>query len=556
MEPLSLSINVQLQCGEERNSYSLQKSLDISGVGLSSVEDGQSAVNKVEAFLLPIRNDLFLAIVNMVVNLIAGYFATLMGPGKRSKRTVRTETILGRIQLPLFGVSFTKHGLRKTLYSAGMQKLITYGVTVQSLRNLTSDLNRQLQRTKEESLKSRTIGDVVKGIGMGVFSTLKTNATNTLEGIVSWVTVKNKRYPVVINTVAEAQGWGYHPITDPKLVDAHEKRVKDAVDKINKDTKCTLIERKKKKFGDNFDPKKAEMSVNRRIISLADMANHIESYDDKVVYIMIDGILSHLQKEKRQQPKKKRWTENNVAYVEVDGFREVFVAKEMDDLFAFILAFLYQNDLMDRRLVFFADGDEEIWKGVATVFSYTSYEMWLDYFHLVHKMYELSSSAFIMNKHKKEQIRSLLRAYLWNGRVDSALSYLETFKQKNHEKEVNLDKLESLITYIENKAPYIPCYAVRAELALPNSSNSVEQTNNQLVAIRQKNNGMSWSVEGSLSVACITMLKRNDKLDEYIDTGKLDFTFKKTDNVKVHGKRIKKLKELRRKEQEKERKTA
>ena len=141
MDPLSLSIDVQVKCGEDVETLSLQESLDISGVSLSSIEGGQSAVNVFEAFLVSIRNNLFLAILNMIVSIVTKRCSAFMGLGKRSKRTARTETLLGRIQLPLFGVSFKKHGLRKTLYSAGMQKIIAHGITVQSVRDLVADLN-------------------------------------------------------------------------------------------------------------------------------------------------------------------------------------------------------------------------------------------------------------------------------------------------------------------------------------------------------------------------------------------------------------------------------
>ena len=55
----------------------------------------------------------------------------------------------------------------------------------------------------------------------------------------------------------------------------------------------------------------------------------------------------------------------------------------------------------------------------------------------------------------------------------------------------------------------IKCYVVRAKLGLRNSSNPIEKENDILVAQRQKHNGMSWSKNGSGSLASIKMVFQN-----------------------------------------------
>lgn len=71
--------------------------------------------------------------------------------------------------------------------------------------------------------------------------------------------------------------------------------------------------------------------------------------------------------------------------------------------------------------------------------------------------------------------------------------------------------------------PYIPCYALRKELGLRNSSNTGEKMNDLIVSDRQKHNGMSWSKEGSVALASITALKRNKESRKWFEKRELDF---------------------------------
>ena len=47
--------------------------------------------------------------------------------------------------------------------------------------------------------------------------------------------------------------------------------------------------------------------------------------------------------------------------------------------------------------------------------------------------------------------------------------------------------------------------------------------NDLVVAERQKHNGMSWSKEGSVALASITALKRNNESRKWFEEKELDF---------------------------------
>lgn len=120
---------------------------------------------------------------------------------------------------------------------------------------------------------------------------------------------------------------------------------------------------------------------------------------------------------------------------------------------------------------------------------------------------------------RNEVLRGLT-PLLWNGLVDQAVVYLKTLPP-NCVRQVQY--LEKLIEYLERNKPYIPCYCVRKTLGLRNSSNRGEKENDLIVSERQKNNGMSWSKDGSVSLASLNCLKRNSEANFWFRTGEISF---------------------------------
>jgi len=102
----------------------------------------------------------------------------------------------------------------------------------------------------------------------------------------------------------------------------------------------------------------------------------------------------------------------------------------------------------------------------------------------------------------------------WRRSADQAIPFLRALDADQIKKE---DAREELIGYLTRCQPYIPCYAVRQKLGLRNSSNIGEKMNDLVVSERQKNNGMSWSFEGSVGLAALTALIRNQEQDTWFD---------------------------------------
>ena len=188
-----------------------------------------------------------------------------------------------------------------------------------------------------------------------------------------------------------------------------------------------------------------------------------------------------------------------------------------------VLAFLLSNRMLCQpgSLVFFTDGARDLRKAIQDAFCFVPFKIILDWFHLEKKCKDLLSMA-ISGKQIKNQILTELLAWLWLGKVDKAICLLRDLKA-DHIK--NATQRDALITYLSRNHDCIPCYALRKKLGLRVSSNPVEKANDLLVSNRQKHNGMSWSADGSTSLATLTALHCNAEDRNWLLSHDLRFQF-------------------------------
>ena len=99
---------------------------------------------------------------------------------------------------------------------------------------------------------------------------------------------------------------------------------------------------------------------------------------------------------------------------------------------------------------------------------------------------------------------------LWFGNVDGAILLLRNI---DGNKVKNYEMITKLIEYLERVRGFVPCYALQKKLGLRNSSNLGEKANDQVVANRQKHNGVSWSGEGSVAFASVASASCNSEIN-------------------------------------------
>jgi len=137
----------------------------------------------------------------------------------------------------------------------------------------------------------------------------------------------------------------------------------------------------------------------------------------------------------------------------------------------------------------------------------------LDWYHLVKKCKEQLSMG-MKSRNVRNAILEQLLPLLWLGLTDRAISLLGDINDADIKNRAAIEKLKE---YLRRNAPYIPCYAIRKALGLRNSSNRGEKANDLIVSDRQKHNGMSWSKTGSVALATLSALKRNNEYMKWFE---------------------------------------
>ena len=107
-------------------------------------------------------------------------------------------------------------------------------------------------------------------------------------------------------------------------------------------------------------------------------------------------------------------------------------------------------------------------------------------------------SQIAPNKAVKEATTQTLLQALWQGQPTAACAALRAVAAKNATKQ------GELLGYLEKNEAYLIDYEKRQQAGKIIGSGRREKQNDVVVAQRQKRQGMSWSKQGSLSLAMVT----------------------------------------------------
>jgi len=236
-------------------------------------------------------------------------------------------------------------------------------------------------------------------------------------------------------------------------------------------------------------------------------------YEDpeKTTNIAIDDVNVKRQNSTRpkdSQEEKRKYAHNTIAHIENPEGKYTLNGEDTKSVLLLIMAFCFNNDLIGTRLQFFTDGHTLLNKAILKALSwYRNIGIILDWYHLRKKCKEKLSMAMKGSVIRNEILEQLM-PMLWYGLTEKAIVFLQETKSNMIRSQ---KPMAELISYLERNKPYIPCYEIRKQLGLKNSSAIGEKMNDLVVAERQKHNGMSWSKEGSVALASITAMKRNNE---------------------------------------------
>ena len=147
----------------------------------------------------------------------------------------------------------------------------------------------------------------------------------------------------------------------------------------------------------------------------------------ETIYISIDDIGVKHQKEHRSEGTEKNgvYVWNTVADIETNDSSYTVTGVGMRKVFLYLLSYLLQHNLLaGKSLVFFTDGARDIFANIAELFSFRSYTVILDWYHLKKRCQEYLSMS-VKEKEKRNSILQKLLRILWVGNVDEVLAYLQ-----------------------------------------------------------------------------------------------------------------------------------
>ncbi|MEW6608348.1 MAG: hypothetical protein AB1414_13040 [bacterium] len=251
-------------------------------------------------------------------------------------------------------------------------------------------------------------------------------------------------------------------------------------------------------------------------------------YEDpeRSVHITIDDVGVKGQKETRgksgaeDEGKDRKYVHNTIVHVQKGKSSYVLNGYGVVSVLRILVAFLLHNDLLRAHLQFFIDGQKTLKIAILKAFSWhRNIGIILDWHHLEKKCKEKLSLGMKGYKIRNEVLSNLIPV-LWHGLTDKAIKMLNGLDEDLVKKK---GAIEELVGYIERNKRDIPCYAVRKKLGLRNSSNIGEKMNDLIVSERQKHNGMSWSKSGSIGLASITAMKRNNEAKRWFEQGNIEF---------------------------------
>ena len=278
----------------------------------------------------------------------------------------------------------------------------------------------------------------------------------------------------------------------------------------------------------------------------------IEKDSRQTVRISIDAVLVHEQAKEHIKGGKPAMKEEKTFIkhwdIRIDADDRSYFISSIDESEAYkeLLVTLIKNNLIQRHLIFFIDGETRIHKAIKRYFAPWNYAVYLDFHHLEEKIRTYMSLMIVQRRvadptaerevykigpkagQPKEAAKtSLSQLYAkeavcmaWSGNIAELVAYVRLIPDTDIKNE---GARSDLLKYIENKQDWITCYRLRKIAGLQNSSNVVEQENQMIVSNRQKDELMSWSENGSANLAALTALYCNNEQDDWYDNHIINF---------------------------------
>jgi hypothetical protein len=246
-----------------------------------------------------------------------------------------------------------------------------------------------------------------------------------------------------------------------------------------------------------------------------DVAAGVEIYSAEAeeVLVFTDAIGVKAQKPKRDKPgavptgKQAKRHDTNVFLLERPSGDFVYLAGSTDKVVSLVevVKARVRREWGDRKtplpVVAITDGARCIRADLLALFG-VLVSLILDWYHLEKRVYE-HLSMIAHSRTEREAWERAVLGLLWQGKVEEALAFLQGLSPRNPAKR------DELVGYLEKHAAEIIDYERRSACGKPIGSGRMEKAVDQVIGIRQKKKGMSWSEQGSQTLASLKIAELN-----------------------------------------------
>lgn len=254
-------------------------------------------------------------------------------------------------------------------------------------------------------------------------------------------------------------------------------------------------------------------------LSIPFVCQDIDLYNPESAETLLfeDGIVVKRQKDVRkdqayEKPTKRVQTDVISLAKPTSGYRYICPlfsdCLTMDDLLRAEWSLIYQG--IPQNLIVISDGAKNIRERLERVFNHRP-QIILDWYHLKKKTGEFFSMMGLRKPQKETHIKTLLN-YLWCGEYDQAYQYLKSSVKPRKDRTY---KKEELLQYLKKHKQEIINYDQRKKCGKTVGSGKAEATVNQVVGVRQKKKGSSWTPNGCKALAIIKTCQLNGEFDSF-----------------------------------------
>jgi hypothetical protein len=269
-----------------------------------------------------------------------------------------------------------------------------------------------------------------------------------------------------------------------------------------------------------LDTRLAQEVQDCQDLAFPEIATTVDIYSSEAeeVLVLTDAIGVKAQKPLRDKPgipptgKEAKRHDTDVLLLERPGGDFVYLAGSTDQVVSLVAAVnaRVRREWGDRKtalpIVALTDGARRIRLDLTALFG-PEVTIILDWYHLEKRVYE-HLAMMAHSKTEREGWERTVLGFLWRGQVAEALSFMGGLCVRNEQKQ------SELVGYLEKHAGEIIDYECRRAAGKWIGSGCMEKAVDQVIGVRQKKKGMSWSKQGSQTLAALKIAELNEQWDQ------------------------------------------